>query len=98
MITKIIHQIWNERKENAWIFLELLAVSICVWLAIDPLFNLISRNSVEKGYDAENVFIIDLERYKEKSRKHDTTFEGYGNKGAAEKFFSCSEPGNIKLK
>lgn len=86
MITKIIHQIWNERKENAWIFLELLAVSICVWLAIDPLFNLISRNSVEKGYDAENVFIIDLERYKEKSRKHDTTFEGYGNKGAAEKF------------
>ena len=86
MITKIIHQIWNERKENAWIFLELLAVSICVWLAIDPLFNLISRNSVEKGYDAENVFIIDLERYKEKSRKYDTTFEGYGNKGAAEKF------------
>ena len=86
MIKKIIHQIWNERKENAWIFLELLVVSICVWLAIDPLFNLISRNSVEKGYDAENVFIIDLERYKEKSRKHDTTFEGYGNKGAAEKF------------
>ena len=61
MITKIIHQIWNERKENAWIFLELLVVSICVWLAIDPQFNLISRNNVEKGYDAENVFIIDFE-------------------------------------
>ena len=86
MITKIIHQIWNERKENAWIFLELLVVSVCVWLAIDPLFNIISRNNVEKGYNAENVFTIDLERYKEKSRKHDTTFDGYGNKVAAEKF------------
>lgn len=86
MITKIIHQIWNERKENAWIFLELLVVSVCVWLAIDPLFNIISRNNVEKGYNAENVFIIDLERYKDKSRKHDTTFDGYGNKVAAEKF------------
>ncbi len=85
MITKIIHQIWNERKENAWIFLELLVVSICVWLAIDPLFNLVSRNSVEKGYDAENVFIIDIERYKDDSRNHDTTFDGYNNKIAKEK-------------
>ena len=86
MITKIIHQIWNERKENAWIFLELFVVSICIWLAIDPLFNITSRNSIDKGYDAENVFIIDLERYKEKSRKHDTRFEGYSNQEAGEKF------------
>ena len=85
MIRKIMHQIWNERKENAWIFLELLVVSICVWLAIDPQFNLISRNNVEKGYDAENVFIIDIERYKDDSRNHDTTFDGYNNKIAQEK-------------
>lgn len=86
MITKIIHQIWNERKENAWIFLELFVVSICIWLAIDPLFNITSRNSIDKGYDAEDVYIIDLERYKEKSRKHDTRFEGYSNQEAGEKF------------
>ena len=58
MIKKIIHQIWNERKENAWIFLELLAVSIFMWLAIDPLFNLISRDSVDKGYDSEKIYNI----------------------------------------
>ena len=85
MITKIIHQIWNERKDNAWIFLEIFVVSICVWLAIDPLFNLISRDSIDKGYDAEDVFIIDLERYKDTSRHHDTTFDGYNNKIAKEK-------------
>ena len=58
MIKKIFHQIWNERKENAWIFLELLAVSIFMWLAIDPLFNLISRDSVDKGYDSEKIYNI----------------------------------------
>ncbi|MBR5511220.1 MAG: ABC transporter permease [Bacteroidaceae bacterium] len=58
MIKKIINQIWNERKENAWIFLELLAVSIFMWLAIDPLFNLISRDSVDKGYDSEKIYNI----------------------------------------
>ena len=86
MITKILHQIWNERKENAWIFLELFVVSICIWLAIDPLFNITSRNNIDKGYDAEDTYIIDLERYKEKSRKHDTRFDGYNNQEAGEKF------------
>ena len=70
MITKIIHQIWNERKENAWIFLELLAVSIFMWLAIDPLFNLISRDSVDKGYDSEKIYNITYTYDNQRSPKY----------------------------
>ena len=70
MIKKIIHQIWNERKENAWIFLELLAVSIFMWLAIDPLFNLISRDSVDKGYDSEKIYNITYTYDNQRSPKY----------------------------
>ncbi|MBR2606505.1 MAG: ABC transporter permease [Bacteroidaceae bacterium] len=70
MIKKIFHQIWNERKENAWIFFELLAVSIFMWLAIDPLFNLISRDSVDKGYDSENIYNITFTHHNRRSPKY----------------------------
>ena len=70
MIKKIFHQIWNERKENAWIFLELFAVSIFMWLAIDPLFNLISRDSVDKGYNSENIYNITFTYDNQRSPKY----------------------------
>ncbi len=64
MITKIIHQIWNERKQNAWLFLELAAVSIFLWLAIDPLFTLVCRNNIPRGYDTENLYYMEKEQYR----------------------------------
>ena len=70
MIKKIIHQIWNERKENAWIFFELLAVSIFMWLAIDPLFNLVSRDRVKKGYDSEKIYNIYFSHNNRRSPKY----------------------------
>ncbi len=75
MIRKIINQIWNERKENAWIFLELLAVSIFMWLAIDPLFNLVSRDNIEKGYDSENIYNIYFTYHNQRSPKYKAELE-----------------------
>ena len=49
MITKLLHQIWNERKQNAWLFLELIVAIIFLWLAIDPLFTLVCRNNLPKA-------------------------------------------------
>ena len=58
MLTKTIHRIWNERKQNVWLFLELFVVAIFIWLAIDQLFNLVSRGNIEQGYDDENIYCI----------------------------------------
>ena len=63
MITKIIHQIWNERKQNAWLFLELIFASIFLWLAIDPLFTLVCRNNLPKGYTPEKVYRVKYEAF-----------------------------------
>ena len=38
MIKTIFKQIWNQRKMNLWIFLELLAVSVFLWLVLDPVY------------------------------------------------------------
>ena len=63
MITKIIHQIWNERKQNAWLFLELIVAIIFLWLAIDPLFTLVCRNNLPKGYTHEKVYRVKYEAF-----------------------------------
>ena len=63
MITKILHQIWNERKQNAWLFLELIVASLFLWLAIDPLFTLVCRGNLPKGYTPEKVYRVKYDAY-----------------------------------
>ena len=60
MITKLLHQIWNERKQNAWLFLELIVASLFLWLAIDPLYTLICRKNIPSGCDISDVYMIEL--------------------------------------
>ena len=84
MITKLLHQIWNERRENAWLFLELFIVSLFVWLAIDPVFNLVSRNSVHKGYDCTNVYNLYFSEYHHKSPKYKAEYDN--NDGIKESY------------
>ena len=70
MLKKLLHRIWNERRENAWLFVELLVVSLVVWLATDPLFNLISRDNVPKRYDSSNVYNLAFMSYRDNSYKY----------------------------
>ena len=58
MITKLLHQLWNERKQNAWLFLELFVVSLFVWLSIDPVIDLMSRSNIPQNYNDDNVYEI----------------------------------------
>ena len=62
MIAKIFRQIWNERRLNVWLFLELFIVSLAVWLAIDPLAELISRDSIDPNFDERNVYKLEMAR------------------------------------
>ena len=38
MIKKIICQLWNQRRMNGWIFIELVIVSFFLWTVIDPIY------------------------------------------------------------
>ena len=38
MIRMILRQIWNERRANALVYLELLVVSVCLFYTADYLY------------------------------------------------------------
>jgi len=38
MNKKLLKQIVNERRSNAWLFVELLLVSIVLWYVVDYMF------------------------------------------------------------
>ena len=61
MIKTILHQIWNERRQNGWLFVELIAIAIFLWVAIDPLFVLYSNKYIPEGYDDDNVYYLEFE-------------------------------------
>lgn len=70
MIRTILHQMWNERRINGWLFLELVAVSVFLWLAIDPLFILVSRGRIPAGYRAENLYKVEMVKYQKTNLKY----------------------------
>ena len=36
MIHSILHQIWNQRRSNGWLFAELLIVFTLMWYCVCP--------------------------------------------------------------
>lgn len=56
MIKHIIKIIFNERKANAWIFLELLIVSFCMWFLVDKLYTSYVFYNQPTDLNIENVY------------------------------------------
>lgn len=73
MIKTIFKQIWNQRKMNLWIFLELLAVSFFLWLVLDPVYVLNVNKQTKRGYESEGRYVLDLSRYSKGHGDYDTT-------------------------
>ena len=60
MKEKIFKQMWFHRRQNSWIFLEMIIISFFLWKAVDPIYTLASINNLDKGYNPDRAFIIDL--------------------------------------
>lgn len=52
MLRPIINLLWNSRRQNLWIMLELIVIAIVSWAIIDPLFVLKYNQSIPDGYRA----------------------------------------------
>ena len=55
MTSKIIKQLWNERRGNAWLFVELIIVSVFLWQAIDPLYTYTRISQIPNGCKYEGL-------------------------------------------
>lgn len=60
MMKLIIKQIWNERKANSWLWVELLLVFVALWVIIDWGYVNISTYLQPKGFNIDNVYQIEV--------------------------------------
>lgn len=65
MIRTILHQLWNQRRQNGWIFLELLVVSFFLWTVIDPIYVLTANRAIDRGYNPEGLYVVNIGMYDE---------------------------------
>lgn len=61
MWRQIFHQIWNQRRANAWLWAELTLVTVILWYGIDLMYNYESAAWQPKGYDTDCVFDLTVE-------------------------------------
>lgn len=63
MIKTILHQIWNQRRQNGWIFIELLIVSFFLWTVVDPIAVLTGQRLLPRGYDSHRRYVVRINAY-----------------------------------
>ena len=73
MISKIIKQIWNQRRMNSWIFIEVIIAGFFLWTVIDPMYVLMVNHFEPKGYQEEGRYVLELGAYGQAHGKRDTT-------------------------
>ncbi|WP_371291974.1 FtsX-like permease family protein [Bacteroides sp.] len=67
MNKKLLKQIVNERRSNAWLFVELLLVSIVLWYVVDYMFVTLYTYFEPRGFDIENTYRVEFNYLTEKS-------------------------------
>lgn len=63
MLRTIIHQLWNQRRQNGWIFFELLVASFFLWTVIDPIYVLIANQAISQGYNPDKLYVVNIGMY-----------------------------------
>lgn len=61
MLRFILKTIWNNRRNNILVLLELIVIAIVSWAVIDPIFVLKYNQSIPDGFDAEGLYELELE-------------------------------------
>lgn len=71
MINLIIKQIWNKRRSNLWIAIELILVTFFMWKAIDPVFVLLSNRAIDNGFNMNHTFCLSIGEHPSTHTKYD---------------------------
>lgn len=77
MIKHILTILWNQRRQNAWMFVELLLVFIALWMISDSFVSHIYTYHRSLGYNVENCWRLSFGTYPKAAPKYvsDTTMQ-----------------------
>lgn len=67
MTKKLLVQIKNEWRNNLWLALELLVVSVVMWFVVDYLYCRAATYLEPRGFDTEHCYLIEMGKLTEKS-------------------------------
>ena len=85
-MNKIIKQIWNQRRMNGWIFIEIIIAGFFLWTVIDPMYVLMVNSLEDKGYEEEGRYVLNLGAFGSSHGKRDTTITNDMRKEAFYRF------------
>lgn len=60
MIKHIFKILWNERKQNVVILLELLVISLILWSVVDKMYCRTRNYLSPTGFDIENTYLVQI--------------------------------------
>lgn len=67
MNKNLLKQIWNERRSNAFLWMELFVVFVILWYIVDVVYVTLSIYNLPMGFDIENTYVLRFERMTSKA-------------------------------
>lgn len=67
MTKKLLVQIKNEWRNNLWLALELLVVSVVMWFVIDYLYTRTATYLEPRGFDISHCYLVEMGKLTDKS-------------------------------
>ena len=61
MIKHILKIVWEQRRSNLLIWMELLLVTVFLWMVMDQLYGFYKLYKVPKGFNIENTYMVDIQ-------------------------------------
>ncbi len=57
---KILNNIWSQRTNNVWLFLELIVVCFVAWTQLDPIIVRLYYRSLSSGIDGDRMVVANI--------------------------------------
>ncbi len=70
MLRIIFKNIWNRRRRNVWLFIELILVTALSWYIFDPALVSFADSALPLGYDADRLVSVTVSSYPEDSHDY----------------------------
>lgn len=65
MFGQIVRLLWNNRKHNLWIMVEMIVISVVCWMVMDPIFVLNYNRLLPDGYESDGLYRLQLMQNRE---------------------------------
>lgn len=75
MLKIIFKNLWNRRRNNVWLFVELIIITIFTWFMADHVIVIFSDRTMPAGYDADRLVIVRINSLPSSADGYDAAYD-----------------------